>query len=147
MGQLTTGCRGGGCSDDRVARLVSTGLVKRSVTPVRSSRECRLEPARECGDIESQPGRVQRALTGNACFRNRVDMELQNGGRPDWRGEGYIDVCQRPWRFSCWNKAIRISRICPAPTGGATRYYATTMPAAPKCVSDAKTAAWGITFI
>ena len=78
-------------------------------------------------------------------------------------GEGYVEVCKKPWQFSCWNKgdpnqplltgaadsvprAGAVSWRCclvidgkvPDPTGGATHYYATTMPSAPKWATGAK---------
>lgn len=36
-------------------------------------------------------------------LRNRVTADLWNDGKPDWWGEGLIEVCRRPWQFSCWN--------------------------------------------
>ncbi|WP_268797501.1 cell wall hydrolase [Pseudomonas huanghezhanensis] len=97
-------------------------------------------------------------------IRNRVDIDLHTDGKPDWWGEGYIGVCQKPWQFSCWNrndpnfpflsgaKAIPkaefamcqlaaqqvIDGVKPDSTGGATHYYATTMPKPPKWVVGAK---------
>jgi N-acetylmuramoyl-L-alanine amidase len=96
-------------------------------------------------------------------IRNRVDMDLHNDGKPDWWGEGYIGVCQKPYQFSCWNKndpnypflsgakpipAVEfvmcrlaaeqvIGGLKPDPTGGATHYYATTMPKAPAWAAKA----------
>lgn len=97
-------------------------------------------------------------------IRNRVEMDLHNDGKPDWWGEGYAGVCQKAWQFSCWNKndpnfaylsgAKQIparefaqARMAadqvidgkkPDPTGGATHYYATTMPKAPAWAAKAK---------
>lgn len=97
-------------------------------------------------------------------IRNRVDMDLHNDGKPDWWGEGYTEVCQKPYQFSCWNKndpnypylsgsrpipaaefvmcrlaaGQVIGGLTPDPTGGATHYYATTMPKAPAWASKAK---------
>lgn len=97
-------------------------------------------------------------------IRNRVDMDLHNDGKPDWWGEGYTDVCQKPYQFSCWNKGdpnqlfLTGARQIPFrelaqcrvvadqvidgkvadPTGGATHYYATSMPSAPKWTGGAK---------
>ena len=95
-------------------------------------------------------------------IRNRV-----NDGKPtSWWGEGYAGVCQKPYQFSCRNKndpnfaylsdakpiAFRefaqaqiaadqvISGKVPDPTGGATHYYATTMPKPPVWVKGAKQA-------
>ncbi|MBH8610484.1 cell wall hydrolase [Pseudomonas mohnii] len=97
-------------------------------------------------------------------IRNRVEMDLNRDGKPDWWGEGYAEVCQRPYQFSCWNKndpnfaylsgakAIPLRELAqariaadqvidgkvPDPTGGATHYYATTMPKPPAWVKGAK---------
>lgn len=93
-------------------------------------------------------------------IRNRVD----DGKDKSWWGEGYAGVCQKPYQFSCWNRndpnyqflsgarAIPFRELAqcriaadqvidgkvPDPTGGATHYYATTMPSAPKWVVGAK---------
>lgn len=93
-------------------------------------------------------------------IRNRVN----DGKTKSWWGEGYAGVCQAPYRFSCWNKndpnypflsgakPIPIGEMAkavmaatavidgaqPDPTGGATHYYATTMPKPPKWVMGAK---------
>lgn len=79
-------------------------------------------------------------------------------------GEGYAGVCQAQYQFSCWNKndpnypflsgakpipagqfakAQRaadqvIAGAVPDPTGGATHYYATTMPKAPAWAAKAR---------
>ena len=34
---------------------------------------------------------------------NRVDIDLHDDRRPDWWGEGFTEVCTKPWQFSCWN--------------------------------------------
>ena len=96
-------------------------------------------------------------------IRNRVDMDLHNDGKADWWGEGYVDVCTKAWQFSCWNandpnspylkgakpipageykKALAVatavmSGAVPDPTGGATPYYASSMPKAPAWVKGA----------
>jgi spore germination cell wall hydrolase CwlJ-like protein len=96
-------------------------------------------------------------------IRNRVEMDLGKDGRPDWWGEGYEGVCRAPWQFSCWNqndpnypylsgtrdipnaqytlaREAAVSVIegrQPDPTDGATHYYATTMPKAPKWTAKA----------
>ena len=96
-------------------------------------------------------------------IRNRVDMDLHHDGKPDWWGEGYPGVCQAPWQYSCWNKndpnypcisgakaiplgelsaarqaaTVVINGTVPDPTGGATHYYATSMPRPPAWVSGA----------
>ena len=97
-------------------------------------------------------------------IRNRVEMDLNSDGKPDWWGEGYAGVCQKAWQFSCWNKSdpnypfligakpipfrefaqVRIAADQvidgkqPDPTGGATHYYATTMAKAPDWAAKAK---------
>lgn len=109
---------------------------------------------------EGLAGQIAVAWT----IRNRVDMDLHNDGKPDWWGEGYTGVCLKPWQFSCWNKNdpnyaylsgakpipaaqfaqarkaadIVIDGLQPDPTGGATHYYATTMPKAPAWAAKAK---------
>ena len=97
-------------------------------------------------------------------IRNRVEIDLNNDGKPDWWGEGYAGVCQHAWQFSCWNKndpnypflsgakpipfrELAQARIAadqvvdgkqPDPTGGATHYYATIMPKAPAWAAKAR---------
>lgn len=93
-------------------------------------------------------------------IRNRVF----DGKDKSWWGEGYAGVCLKPWQFSCWNqndpnyaylsgaKPIPAAQFAqaqraadqvmsgsiPDPTGGATHYYATTMPKAPAWAAKAK---------
>lgn len=85
------------------------------------------------------------------CIRNRAEIDLGNDGRPDWWGEGIGGVCLKPFQFSCWLpndpmfpkiKVARTSQLAeclkacyavlageaPDPTGGATHYYADTIP-------------------
>jgi spore germination cell wall hydrolase CwlJ-like protein len=103
-------------------------------------------------------------------IRNRVELDLNKDGKPDWWGEGYSQVCRAPYQFSCWNKAdpnrpyligerpIPASQLLsctqiaqwvmnnsvPDPTYGATHYYATSMRAAPPWAASAqKTTAIG----
>ncbi len=92
-------------------------------------------------------------------IRNRVS----DGKDKSWWGEGYAGVCHAPWQFSCWNQndpnfpylsgakpipagefancqraaAAVIDGTAPDPTGGATHYYATTMPKAPAWAAKA----------
>ncbi|KFE57839.1 cell wall hydrolase [Pseudomonas syringae] len=98
------------------------------------------------------------------AIRNRVEMDLHNDGKPDWWGEGYAAVCQTAWQFSCWNRndqnyqylsgatpipfrELAQARITadqvidgkqPDPTGGATHYYAITLPKAPAWAAQAR---------
>lgn len=92
-------------------------------------------------------------------IRNRVE----DGKDKSWWGEGYAGVCLKPYQFSCWNKndpnypylsgarpipaaefatcrrvADQVIDGVPDPTGGATHYYATTMPKAPDWAAKAK---------
>lgn len=105
---------------------------------------------------ESLAGQIAVAWT----IRNRVN----DGKTKSWWGEGYAGVCQKPYQFSCWNKSdpnyaylsgvkpipfrefaqaqIAADQVLagkvPDPTGGATHYYATTMPRAPVWAAKAK---------
>jgi spore germination cell wall hydrolase CwlJ-like protein len=105
---------------------------------------------------ESLVGQIAVAWT----IRNRVN----DGKAKSWWGEGYAGVCQKPYQFSCWNKTdpnyqflIGVKQIpfrelaqariaadqvidgkVPDCTGGATHYYATTMPKAPDWAAKAK---------
>ena len=98
---------------------------------------------------EGMAGMIAVAWT----IRNRVN----DGKDKSWWGEGFAGVCQAPYQFSCWNKndpnypylsgAKPIPKAelakCQAaakavidgamtdPTGGATHYYAATMPRPP----------------
>ncbi|CAI8751554.1 N-acetylmuramoyl-L-alanine amidase [Pseudomonas chlororaphis] len=105
---------------------------------------------------EGLAGQIAVAWT----IRNRVN----DGRTKSWWGEGYAGVCQAQYQFSCWNKndpnypflsgakpipagqfaqAQRaadqvIAGAVPDPTGGATHYYATTMPRAPAWAAKAR---------
>lgn len=109
---------------------------------------------------ESLAGQIAVAWS----IRNRVEMDLHNDGKPDWWGEGYAGVCQKPYQFSCWNrndpnfaylsgaKQIPFRELAQAriaadqvidgkvldPTGGATHYYATSMKMPPAWAAKAK---------
>jgi N-acetylmuramoyl-L-alanine amidase len=105
---------------------------------------------------EGLAGQIAVAWT----IRNRVN----DGKAKSWWGEGYAGVCQKPYQFSCWNRndpnyaylngakqipfrELARMRIAgdqvidgkvPDPTGGATHYYATTMPKPPTWAKSAK---------
>ena len=105
---------------------------------------------------ESLAGQIAVAWT----IRNRVF----DGKAKSWWGEGYAGVCLKPWQFSCWNKndpnyaylsgakpipaaqyaqALKaadqvMAGSVPDPTGGATHYYATTMPKPPTWAKGAE---------
>lgn len=105
---------------------------------------------------ESLAGQIAVAWT----IRNRVN----DGKDKSWWGEGYAGVCQKPYQFSCWNKndpnfaylsgakpipvrefaqvQIAADQVMSGkvldPTGGATHYYATTMPKPPVWAKGAK---------
>ena len=105
---------------------------------------------------EGLAGQIAVAWT----IRNRVN----DGKAKSWWGEGYVGVCQKPYQFSCWNRndpnyayLSGVKRIpfrelaqaqivadqvmkdnVPDPTGGATHYYATTIPNPPVWAKGAK---------
>ncbi|TWC15223.1 MULTISPECIES: cell wall hydrolase [unclassified Pseudomonas] len=92
-------------------------------------------------------------------IRNRV----KDGKSKSWWGDGYVDVCLKPYQFSCWNKndpnysflsgakpippkqfaqALRVAELVisgadPDITQGATHYYAITMPKPPVWAKEA----------
>lgn len=45
--------------------------------------------------------RQGREMVANVIM-NRVNADLGNDGKPDWWGEGVVEVCLAPWQFSCW---------------------------------------------
>lgn len=78
-----------------------------------------------------------------AVIHNRLAVSKQKG--KFWWGNSIIDICQKPYQFSCWNrddpnyrkvlnidkrdkifaKALDIASTCmPDPTSGATHYHA-----------------------
>ncbi|PWE39629.1 cell wall hydrolase [Pseudomonas prosekii] len=105
---------------------------------------------------ESLAGQIAVAWT----IRNRVN----DGKANSWWREGYAGVCQAPYQFSCWNKndpnfaylsgakTIPFRELAQAriaadqvingkvadPTGGATHYYAATMPKPPAWTKGAE---------
>ncbi|MDT9673828.1 cell wall hydrolase [Pseudomonas sp. JV414] len=104
------------------------------------------------------------SLTGQIAVAWTIRNRVNDGKAKSWWGEGYAGVCQKPWQFSCWNKNdpnfsylsgakpipagefaraqkaadLVMSGTEPDPTGGATHYYATTMPKAPTWTVGAK---------
>ncbi len=104
------------------------------------------------GEARNQGSEGMRAVA--AVIVNRVNTDLHGDGKPDWWGEGFVAVCQKPWQFSCWNandpnraKLLAVTPADPAfaralaiateavdgalidPTGGAVQYH-TIRPAA-----------------
>lgn len=98
------------------------------------------------GEARGEPVRGQEAVA--AVVLNRVARAAARGGRW-WWGASIVEVCLKPWQFSCWNpadpnrarllavtadnrafdQALRIARravagTLPDPTGGATHYHA-----------------------
>lgn len=93
-------------------------------------------------------GEGSMGMQAVACVvLNRVAVAKEHGGY--WWGDSIVQVCQKPYQFSCWNKddanyrqllavegtnlhfatAQRIARravygILDDPTGGATHYHA-----------------------
>lgn len=78
-----------------------------------------------------------------AVIMNRLQISKEKG--KFWWGNSLIEICQKPYQFSCWNrddpnyrkvlnvdrrdkafaKACDIARVClPDPTNGATHYHA-----------------------
>lgn len=104
------------------------------------------------------------ALAGQIAVAWSIRNRVNDGKDKSWWGEGYAGVCQKPYQFSCWNKndpnyaylsgakpipfrefaqaQIAADQVMagkvPDPTGGATHYYATTMPKAPDWAAKAK---------
>ena len=104
------------------------------------------------------------SLTGQIAVAWTIRNRVFDGKAKSWWGEGYSGVCLKPWQFSCWNKndpndaylsgakpipaaqyaqALKaadqvMADATPDPTGGATHYYATTMPKAPTWAKGAK---------
>jgi len=86
---------------------------------------------------------------------NRVHTDLWNDNKPDWWGEGVIEVCKKRWQFSAWNPGdpnlAKIQNLQPGAnavfdlalliavkaimgtlpdlTGGATQYHTTSTTA------------------
>lgn len=98
---------------------------------------------------------LARTLWGEARGEGETGMAavaaviVNRARRPGWWGRSIVEVCLRPWQFSCWNTgdpnrdkllrvgpidngfaaALRIARLAsagllPDPTHGATHYHA-----------------------
>jgi spore germination cell wall hydrolase CwlJ-like protein len=104
------------------------------------------------------------SLAGQIAVAWAIRNRVFDGKDRSWWGEGYAGVCQKPYQFSCWNKndpnyaylsgakpiPFRefaqaqiaadqvIAGTAPDPTGGATHYYATTMPKPPTWTKGGK---------
>ena len=80
-------------------------------------------------------------------IRNRVDTDLGSDRKPDWWGEGYKEVCLKPYQFSCWRDIPTLYTKTPKdlgacykaaeavlegieedPTEGATHYHTIKKP-------------------
>lgn len=103
-------------------------------------------------------------LVGQLAVAWTIRNRVFDGKNKSWWGEGYAGVCQAKWQFSCWNSNdpnfAYLSGAKPIPagqfkqcleaanavidgtvddmTGGATHYYASSMPKAPNWVKGAK---------
>lgn len=95
------------------------------------------------GEARGEGTQGMQAVANVVC--NRV-------ASPSWWGNGIVDVCEKPFQFSCWNKtdpnymklitvdasdaqfceALRLSKLAcagllPDITGGATHYHAASV--------------------
>ena len=103
-------------------------------------------------------------LAGQIAVGWTIRNRTFDGKAKSWWGEGYAGVCLKAWQFSCWNKndpnyaylsgakpipAAQYAQALKAadqvmagtvtdPTGGATHYYAMTMPKPPTWAKGAK---------
>lgn len=103
-------------------------------------------------------------LAGQLAVAWTIRNRVFDGKDKSWWGEGYAGVCLKAWQFSCWNKNdpnyAYLSGAKPIPkgqfnqameaanavidgtvddmTGGATHYYATSMPKPPAWIKGAK---------
>jgi spore germination cell wall hydrolase CwlJ-like protein len=103
-------------------------------------------------------------LAGQLAVAWTIRNRVFDGKQKSWWGEGYAGVCLAKWQFSCWNQNdpnyAYLSGAKPIPagqfkqameaanavidgtvddmTGGATHYYATSMPKPPAWVKGAK---------
>jgi len=133
---------------------------RRPVPPVEALREAGWRPAARneavdilartlYGEARGEPVRGQEAVA--AVVVNRVRRARERGGY--WWGTTIVEVCLKPWQFSCWNgndpnrpkilavnpddrrfaACLRIARRAVAgaladPTDGATHYHALGRP-------------------
>lgn len=103
-------------------------------------------------------------LAGQLAVAWTIRNRVFDGKQKSWWGEGYAGVCLKPWQFSCWNQNdpnyAYLSGAKPIPkgqfkqameaanavidgtvddmTGGATHYFATSMPKPPAWIKGAK---------
>lgn len=88
---------------------------------------------------------------------------VNRASRPSWWGKTVMEVCLKPWQYSCWNAAdpnsklikevtleshsfrdcfgvacLVLNRTMDDPTNGATHYYALSMPVPPKWAASLK---------
>lgn len=103
-------------------------------------------------------------LAGQLAIAWTIRNRVFDGKNKSWWGEGYAGVCLAKWQFSCWNsndpnyaylsgaKPIPVGQFKQAMeaanavidgtvedmTGGATHYYATSMPKPPAWIKGAK---------
>lgn len=53
---------------------------------------------------EDRGGLYGGRVAVGCVVRNRVELDLHGDGKPDWWGEGYVEVCRKAAQFSCWNE-------------------------------------------
>ena len=88
---------------------------------------------------------------------------VNRAARPSWWGKTVVEVCLKPWQYSCWNAndpnsqlikevtleshsfrdcfgvaCLVLNRTLPDPVSGATHYYALSMPSPPSWAAALK---------
>lgn len=53
------------------------------------------------GEARGEP--IEGIIAVGCVIRNRVRADLKGDGKPDWWGEGFRQVCLKPFQFSVWN--------------------------------------------